>query len=526
MDLEVAAAPFARPSRDLAKCCNCGCSCCSTGSSSSGPWIRSVKRKYDEFEGKPFVIPGLDLVSNPRIQIENEIVALRESVSSQQQAIQDLYAELEEERNAASSAANEAMSMILRLQREKAEVQMEARQFKRFAEEKMAHDQEELVSFEDVLYKREQAIQSLTCEVQAYKHRMMSYGLTEAEVEGGISRNQSMSDNMGSQFDFAEYDYPPLKCNMNENQAAVEADEEEVVDVEKYAFGETPRYGEVPRHNETPRGRDHLKNLEYRIYQMERSPRSSQLDAADVSGGNGKHILEKVIVGQSPRKTRHNQILSVESPRSLRGITRDTAPESPSYKFPNSFKKADYVTHPEEHKTPRKADNNASEFEDEMYDRVYTIDSVHNGVNDHKEDYVSSPITDMFDQPDLSDPDIKKLYTRLHALEADRESMRQSLISMRTDKAQLVLLKEIAQQLCKDMTPERRLPVKKTSIAGTVKFVSVVKWVTSFAFWRKRARQSSRYMFGATSDNDGLLMLLDKGARARQHWRFLSRTHL
>ncbi|CAI0402412.1 unnamed protein product [Linum tenue] len=495
MDLEVAAAPFAPPSRDLAKCCNCGCSSCSTGSSSSGPWIKSVKRKYDEFEGKPFVIPGLDLISNPRIQIENEIVALRESVSSQQQAIQDLYAELEEERNAASSAANEAMSMILRLQREKAEVQMEARQFKRFAEEKMAHDQEELASLEDVLYKKEQAIQSLTCEVQAYKHRMLSYGLTESEVEGGFSRNQSMSDNMGSQFDFPEYDYPPLKCNLNENQAAAEADEEEVVDVEKYAFGETPRYGEVPCHNDTPRGNDHLKNLEYRIYQMERSPRSSQLDA-DVSGGNGKHILEKVIV------------------------------ESPSYKFPNSFKKADYVTHPEEHKFPRKADYNASEFEDEMDDRVYTIDSVHNGVNDHKEDYVSSPRTEMFDQPDLSDPDIKKLYTRLHALEADRESMRQAIISMRTDKAQLVLLKEIAQQLCKDMTPERRVPVKKPSIAGALKFISVVKWVTSFAFWRKRARQSSRYMFGASSDSDGLLMLLDKNARARQHWRFLSRTHL
>ncbi|KAL0333545.1 UNVERIFIED_CONTAM: Myosin-binding protein 7 [Sesamum angustifolium] len=40
------------------------------------------------------------------------------------------------------------------------------------------------LALEDLLYKREQTIESLTCEVQAYKHRMMSYGLTEAEAEG------------------------------------------------------------------------------------------------------------------------------------------------------------------------------------------------------------------------------------------------------------------------------------------------------------------------------------------------------
>ncbi|CAN0927453.1 Myosin-binding protein 7 [Linum grandiflorum] len=484
-------APFAPPSMDMEKCCDCDCRSCSIS------WIRTVKRKYDESE-RPFVVPGLDIM-NPRVLIENELAALRETVSSQQQAIQDLYAELEEERNAASSAANEAMSMILRLQREKAEVQMEARQFKRFAEEKMAHDQEELVALDDMLYKREQAVQSLSCEVQAYKHRMMSYGVSEAEVEDEMR---------GSQFDFPDFDYPQLKCHPNENRATAD----EVVDVEKYAFGETPRYGVVvsPRHGGTPRGgRDHLKNLEYRIQQMEKSPSSSQLD---VDASSGKHFLEKVVVRQSPRK--------------------GAAPEPSSYKYPNSAKKADYVTHPEEHKFSGKADD-AAELEDEMDDRVYTIDAVHNGSTDHKAsggDFVSSPRTGMFDdhQPDLSDPDIKKLYTRLQALEADRESMRQAIISMRTDKAQLVLLKEIAQQICKDITPERRIPVKKPSIVASFKFITVFKWVTSFVFWRKKARQTRecRYMFGATTDSDGLLMLLDKEARARQQWRFLSRTHL
>ncbi|XWS43304.1 hypothetical protein CRYUN_Cryun16bG0091500 [Craigia yunnanensis] len=140
------------------ECCDCSTTCSLIGNPSS-TWFRSVKRKYDEFEtGNGFYVPGFDLYSNPRVQIENECVALRETVSSQQAAMRDLYTELEEERNASSSAATEAMSMILKLQRDKAEIQMEARQLKRFTEEKMAHDQQEIMALEDLLYKREQVI--------------------------------------------------------------------------------------------------------------------------------------------------------------------------------------------------------------------------------------------------------------------------------------------------------------------------------------------------------------------------------
>lgn len=481
MDLEVIAPPSTPlPSLDMVKCCNCGCSCSLVTGSSLGSWFRSVKRKYDEFEeGNRFFIPGFDLFLNPRVQIENECAALRETVTSQQQTIQDLCTELEEERNASSSAANEAMSMILRLQREKAEIQMEARQFKRFAEEKMGHDQQELSALEELLYKREQAIQSLTCEVQAYKHRMMSYGLTEAEAEGekgersGFSRNPSMAETLdGSPFEFPAYNYPPLKCNMNENLNPLEGDDDSV-DVEKYAFGETPH------------GQDHLKNLEYRIYQLERSPRSNQQDG-DFS--SAKNILDKVIVGQSPRWPRHNRRFSMDSSSSFTGMSRemgaDFATESPRFKVNNSTKKIDYVSETEDYSNLRKMDN-ASEFGDDTSDRVYTIDSVHNavphnGVTELKpsvgisEDYISTP-TETWNRPDVSDPDIKKLYMRLQALEADRESLRQAIISMRTDKAQLVLLKEIAQQLCKEMSPERRMPVKKPSLLASFSLMSIFK---------------------------------------------------
>ncbi|KAA8516844.1 hypothetical protein F0562_017338 [Nyssa sinensis] len=488
----------------------------------SGTSLRSVKRKLDEFEGgNKFVIPGFNFQHVARVEVENECVALREMVSGQQHTIQDLSIELEEERNASSSAANEAMSMMLRLQREKAEIQMEARQFKRFAEEKMAHDQQEFFGLEDLLYKREQAIRSLSCEVQAYKHRMMSYGLTEVEADGegrSTSRNHSVVDNLDSQFDFPKYDYPPLKCNLNENQVYLDLDND-AADVEKYAFGETPP------------SRGSLKELEYRINQLERSPSHIHPDGELPST---KNVLEKVIVGQSPRRRRHFRRFSTDSSGSFFAPAKETGPDftpdSPG--LGSSLRKMEY-TKTEDFSNLRKVDN-ASEIGDDMSDRVYTIDSIYQGVPYNgvaepnvsigtSDDYITTP-KESLSQADIDDPQIKKLYVRLQALEADRETMRQTLISMRTDKAQLVLLKEIAQHLCKEMSPVRRTPVKKSSLIGSFSVMSIFKWIVSFIFWRKKARQS-KYMFGMSANSVGLLILLDKGPRMGQ-WRCLTRTQV
>ncbi|KAJ1392749.1 GTD-binding domain [Sesbania bispinosa] len=411
------------------KCHNCGCDCSIAASQtqSSRNWPRSVKRRHDEFEKNN---QNLD-DSVVRVEIGDECNELRQAVSRQQKAMQDLYEELEEERNAASSAANETMSMILRLQREKAELQMEARQFKRLMEERTSHDEQELLALEDLLYKREQAIQSLACEVQAYKHRLMSFGLSESEAES-------------DQFEFPPYEYPPLKCNMD---------------------------GEF----------------------------------------SGKNVLEKVIVGQSPRWTKHSRKFSCDSS----SLGPEFLIDSP--KLNGSFKKTDYVSQSEDWK---KVDN-ASEVGDDMTDRVYTIDSVFKAGGSVFDDYVTTP-REFGNHADFEDPYIKKLCMRLQALEADRESMKQAIISMRTDKTQLVLLKEIAQQLCKEMSSQRKMTGK--SPAGKLSFLTVFKWIASTVFWRKKAHQI-KYMFGLPSDSVGLLMLLDKDPHVRS-WRYLSSTQV
>ncbi|KAE9621716.1 putative GTD-binding domain-containing protein [Lupinus albus] len=463
---------FLESSVDLVKnfkCCECGCDC-----------SMAAKRKHDDSEQE-----GMDCDSIVRVEMGDECAALREAVSNQQQAIQDLYAELEEERNASSSAANEAMSMILRLQREKAQLQMEAKQFKRFVEERTSHDQQELLVLEDLLYQREQMIQSLTCEIQAYKHRLMSFGFTESEAD-----------------EIPPYEYPPLRCNVMHD--VMDADNDDT-DIEKYAFGETPR--------------DRVKNFKNRITQLETSPTYSQMEG-DLTG---KSVLDKVVVGQSPRWTKHSRRFSSDSTSFCPELLMD------SPRLNSSFMKID-----EEHSNLKRGDN-ASEAGDDMSDtRVYTIDYANNGApyNGSTEFKAGGGVFDEYGttprelgyNADFEDPYAKKLYMRLQALEADRESMRQTIISMRTDKAQIVLLKEIAQHLCKEMSMQRKKTVRKQSFVAQLPFLTFFKWITSIIFWRRKANDM-KYMFGLPSDNDGLYLLINKEHGVRP-WRYLTSTQL
>lgn len=96
-----------------------------------------------------------------------------------QYILQKLYVELDQERESAATAGREALSMILRLQGEKALLKMEASQYKRMAEEKMCHAQEALAVFEDISYEREMEIAALEFQLLAYQYRLLSMGVTD-----------------------------------------------------------------------------------------------------------------------------------------------------------------------------------------------------------------------------------------------------------------------------------------------------------------------------------------------------------
>ncbi|CAI9298264.1 unnamed protein product [Lactuca saligna] len=114
--------------------------------------------------------------------IEESGKSLKETLRAQQQLLQKLYNELDVEREASSSAASEALAMILRLQGEKASVKMESEHYKRLAEEKMCHAEESMEIFEEQIHQKEMEIASLDCQLQAYRYKLASLGFEDIEA--------------------------------------------------------------------------------------------------------------------------------------------------------------------------------------------------------------------------------------------------------------------------------------------------------------------------------------------------------
>uniref|UniRef100_A0A0E0RHF4 GTD-binding domain-containing protein n=1 Tax=Oryza rufipogon TaxID=4529 RepID=A0A0E0RHF4_ORYRU len=449
----------------------------SSSPSPSQPTARPPLKRKAPPEAPPAVV---------RVEIGDEAAALREALARQHGALADLQAELDAERGAAAGAASEAMTMILRLQREKAEAMMEARQFRRYAEEKMSHDAAELAALEDLLAKRDAALRAL-------QSSSSSRGGGGGRGVGGGSGRATPSFPGSSPHHYpstptpasaaAAANYPPLRCFIDHPPTASEAD---ALDAQ------TPR--------------EHLTRLAHRVHMLER----------------GVHPMATT--------TTTTPIIRV-------------APGSAFPRPTRAYSDADSLEFCDGEYFPDDVDCGAS-------DRVYTVDAIHGrplAVPEGSCTPGGSSCCGGGGVPWAEDEEMRRLSARLQALEADRETMRQAIVSMGAEKAQVVLLKEIAQQLCKEATPplppsavtvghhlykgaaappavtvkmrpprppvvmHRRVidapPAAKTSYIG-----AVAKWFTSIVSRYKKTPRT-KYPIGQCGNNVGLLLLLDKAPR-------------
>ncbi|KAL8040886.1 hypothetical protein ABFX02_10G129300 [Erythranthe guttata] len=117
-----------------------------------------------------------------------EVSALKETLYAQQKLLQKLYTELDAEREAAATAASEAMSTIDRLEREKSAVKMEADQYKRVAEEKMCHVEESLAIIKDIFHQKDMEVAALSYQVEAYRYKLLSMGCADL-----LQRNENVA---------------------------------------------------------------------------------------------------------------------------------------------------------------------------------------------------------------------------------------------------------------------------------------------------------------------------------------------
>ncbi|CAN6329105.1 unnamed protein product [Urochloa humidicola] len=424
-----------------------------------------------------------------RVEIGDEAAALREALTRQQAALGDLQAELDAERGAAAGAASEAMTMILRLQREKAEAMMEARQFRRYAEEKMAHDAAELAGLEDALAKRDTAVRALQATATP-RHAMPPSGASTPRrfPNAATPRHaapSSPSPAASSGGGGAGGYYPPLRCCIDHPQTASEAD-----------AMETPH--------------EQLTRLAHRVHLLERG-------ATPMAAGATATTTPIIRVAPGSGFPRHVRTYSDDD--SLDFYDGECFPDDDG------------------------GDCGAS-------DRVYTVDAIHGApmaVPEGSYSYGGGGGSECGGgaAPWAEDEEVRRLSARMQALEADRESMRQAIISMGAEKAQVLLLKEIAQKLCKDavappllppvaaqqqsyykggntqpamtvtVRPPRHPPVlmqRKVVKAQASLFAAVAKWVTSIMWWRKTSSRV-KYPIGQCGNNVGLLLLLDKAPR-------------
>ncbi|KAL6893579.1 hypothetical protein ACP4OV_007677 [Aristida adscensionis] len=478
------------------------CPCCSSSpsSQSAAAWRRSVKRKLGaEKAGEADGEGEEEGAGLARVEVEDEAALLREAVAAAQGAAAALRVEVEEERLAAASAASEAMAMMLRLQREKAEVQMELRQFRRFADEKMALDAAEIDHLRALLARRARRLLRLRSRLREYRGQCIHLGIPLPEGEDLVAQNGEEDDLLlleGEDGDGGYY--PELRCYNGEyyyDDGLGEEEEEDAVAVDLER-----RICRLEQDQETHPIEQSLEEEEgVNLYIDEALPESSELQ------GPGPYADEMLLPDDALQQRSHAY------------SDEEELPESPAAGCDG-----------DEGASVSDGAGSASGS-----DRVYTIDKVHQGA--------SAPVARVPEkyQDETVEPDIKKLYMRLEALEADRESMRQALVAMRTEKAQLVLLREIAQQLAKDGTPagagagvvpgvhhphgkrpvgiaERRFTEdKKAALIKTFSMVALIKWVVTL-FCKKKKPSQSRYTFGLSSNNVGLLLLLDKCPRVQK----------
>ncbi|KAJ4969255.1 hypothetical protein NE237_015956 [Protea cynaroides] len=139
-----------------------------TSDSSSSIGVHILQKKIS-LERNESGFESLDGSIVSEIEGESVVDRLKRQVEYDRKSMSVLYKELEEERNAASVAANQAMAMITRLQEEKAALHMEALQYLRMMEEQAEYDVEALQKANDLLAEREKEILDLEAELEIYR---------------------------------------------------------------------------------------------------------------------------------------------------------------------------------------------------------------------------------------------------------------------------------------------------------------------------------------------------------------------
>ncbi|KAL3321580.1 hypothetical protein AABB24_039277 [Solanum stoloniferum] len=220
---------------------------------------------------------------------ENRIRFLERALEHEREARNALCIELEKERNAAASAADEAMAMILRLQEEKASIEMDARQYQRLIEEKSAFEAEEMNILIEILMRTEREKHFLEKELDVY--RQMTYlGNEEPTVDSG-----NIVDALRRPVASSDLNEDPLlmlhqiSASFNKRTVVENRNSEEVISLDKQNYialgGEAP----IQRQNKDVNSQKQVDLAEHSCSQeFQEKEMVFMVNHSDVAPGNGK----------------------------------------------------------------------------------------------------------------------------------------------------------------------------------------------------------------------------------------------
>ncbi|GAB2219395.1 hypothetical protein Droror1_Dr00007030 [Drosera rotundifolia] len=104
-----------------------------------------------------------------------DVIALRKLVKVQRRRADAAQIELEKERMASATAADEAMAMIMRLQSEKSSLRIGVNELQRLAEEKQVHDHEVIQSLQWIIMKHESERSLLEDQLRLCREKLKVY---------------------------------------------------------------------------------------------------------------------------------------------------------------------------------------------------------------------------------------------------------------------------------------------------------------------------------------------------------------
>lgn len=232
--------------------------------------------------------------------VGNDACAIRmleKALEEEKAACAALCHELEKERAAAATAADEAMAMIMRLQKDKASIEMEVRQYQRMIEEKFAYDEEEMNILKEILIRRERENHFLEKELEAYQQ--MNFSGNE-QLEGDLRYKINCIEHSPS-LSIDSNENPPVMLQQVEKSKSI-VEKEVAISANyssQYEQSHTLAFGKemMPKHEELGSDLSSSQGLLHNLVGNEKAQRdinmiSQEMRICQTCGGIGEELEE------------------------------------------------------------------------------------------------------------------------------------------------------------------------------------------------------------------------------------------